>query len=219
MSADLKKQLADAIDAYHKEIENVGSFETKLREARKAEADALTDDSGDEKKIVKAVAESQGLQAVYSRRLELAREKVPQAFAAIPPIAKALAQDQANRCYALAAERAAAHRKVFRPRLDLATFHQRFSNSLHSFPVDFESELDQLIDCCPDVVNARACLPRLGYLEARHLPPDLTLKQLQHDLDSLEQAERAYEAEAAATYDFTPAHDQEENQEFAEQTA
>jgi hypothetical protein len=131
-STDLKKQLAAAIAAYHKEIENVATFETKLREVRKAEAVALTDDSGDEKKIVKAVAESQGLQAVYSRRLELAKEKVPAAFATIFPIAKAMAQDLVNRCFALATERATRHRKVFRPRLDLATFHQRFSNSLHS---------------------------------------------------------------------------------------
>ena len=65
-SADLKKQLEDAIVSYHKAVENVGSFETKLRETRRPETDALTDDSGDEKRIVKAVAEAQGLQSVLA---------------------------------------------------------------------------------------------------------------------------------------------------------
>ena len=77
-SADLEKQLEDAIVSYHKAVENVGSFEAKLREARRAETDALTDDSVDEKRIVKAVAEAQGLQSVFSRRLQLAQEKVLQ---------------------------------------------------------------------------------------------------------------------------------------------
>ena len=49
-SADLKKQLEVAIAAYHKAIENVRTFEAKLREARAAEAAAVNDDSGDEKK-------------------------------------------------------------------------------------------------------------------------------------------------------------------------
>jgi hypothetical protein len=85
-TTDLKKQLKAAIAAYHKATENADSFETKLREAKKAEADALTDDDGDEKRLVKAIGESQGLQAVFSRRLELARAKVPEAFAVIQPI-------------------------------------------------------------------------------------------------------------------------------------
>ena len=72
-------------------------------------------EGGDEHKIVKAVAEALGLQAVYSRRLELARQKIPETFAAIPTIGKAVAQDLANRAYDLVQTRAARHRKMFGP--------------------------------------------------------------------------------------------------------
>jgi hypothetical protein len=145
---ELRQELKESIASYHKAIEHAQSFEAKLREARKAEVDALTDDATDEKKVVKTVAENLGLQQVYSRRAELAKQKVPEAFVAILPIAKALAQELTNRCYALAAERVARHRAVFRPRLDLESFHRTFSNSLYSFPVDFASDLDRLIECC-----------------------------------------------------------------------
>jgi hypothetical protein len=201
---ELRKELEKALADYHQAIEHVKSFEAKLREAREAEATAVTDDSGDEKRIVKAVTESQGLQAVYSRRLQLAQEKVPTAFAAIPVIVRALAQELTNRCYALAAERVARYRTVFRPRLDLESFHRSFSNSLYSFPVDFESDLDRLIECCPDVIAARACTPRLNIVVVPSIVSrkSFTFEQLQVDLDTLKKAEEAFELESAREYDF-----------------
>ena len=199
----MKKELEDAIASYHKSIESVRAFEAKLREARQAEAAAVNDDYGDEKKIVKAVAEAQGLQAVYSRRLELARQKIPEVFAEIPPIVKGLAQDLADRCYALAAERAARHREVFHARLDLETFHRQFLSSLPAFPVDFQSDVDRLVDCCADVINAKGCVPRLNFLLVPAMLSDnFTFEKLQLDLDNLEKAEVAFEAEAAREYPF-----------------
>ena len=38
----------------------------------------------------------------------------------------------------------------------------------------------------------------------RIMPPDLTFEQLQWDLEALEKAETAFEAEASSEYDFTP---------------
>jgi len=196
---ELRQELEVAIVAYRKAIENVRSFEINLQEARRAEAVAVTDDGGDEKKIVKAVSESQGLQAVYSRRLELAGRKVPEAFVAIVPVAKALAVGLVNRCVGLAAERADRHRAVFRPRLDHETFIRTFPSG---FPVDFESGLDKLVGCAPDVINARACIPQFSFLGRSALPANLTFQQLQLDLDALERAEVAYQAEADRQYDF-----------------
>jgi hypothetical protein len=158
---ELRQELEAAITSYRKKIEDVRAFETRLREARKAEADAVNDDSADEKKTVKAIAEAQGLQAVYSRRAELAKAKVPEAFVAILPLAKGLAQDLVNRCVGLAHERANAHRKVFRPRLDHETFIRTFPSG---FPVDFESGLDKLVGCAPDVLAARGCIPHFNFL-------------------------------------------------------
>jgi RNAse (barnase) inhibitor barstar len=224
-SADLHKQLKAALAAYRKATENADSFEAKLRDAKKAEADALTDDGGDEKKIVKAVAESQGLQAVYSRRLELARQKVPEAFATIQPLVKALAQDLARRCYTLAAERTARHREVFRARLDVESFHRQFTSSLRSFPIDYETDLDQLADCCPDVINSKACVPLLVWTNNPVVGDKwgLTIERIEEDIARLKDAETAYEAEAAKEYDFTPAPREEKSTdrepELAEQSA
>jgi hypothetical protein len=74
---ELRKELEVAIAAYRKAIENVRALESKLREARQAEATAVNDDSGDEKKIVRAVSEAVGLQSVYSRRIEWPRRRLP----------------------------------------------------------------------------------------------------------------------------------------------
>ena len=130
----------------------------------------------------------------------------PEAFAVIQSIVKALAQDLARRCFALTAERVARHRTMFRARLDLETFHRRFNNSLHSFPVDFESELDQLIDCCSDVINARACVPLMIWtINPVQDKWGLTIERIEEDVARLNDAEAAYEAETAKEYDFTPA--------------
>jgi len=202
-TADLKKQLEAAIASYHKALENVRAFEGRLREARQGEATAVNDDSGDEKRIVKAVAESQGLQAVYSRRAEVGKAKIVESFASIVPAAQAIAQDLVNRCVTLAHERANRHREVFRPRLDHETFIRTFPSG---FPVDFESSLDRLINCCPDVINARACIPQFSFLARSVMPEDLTFEKLTWDLNTLERAEVASQAEADRQYDFeTPA--------------
>jgi hypothetical protein len=196
---ELRKALEAAIANYRKTIENARSFETKLREAGRAEAAAVTDDGADERKIVKAVAEAQGLQAVYSRRAELAKQKVPEAFVVILPLAKALAQDLVNRCVRLVQERANAHREVFRPRLDQETFIRTLPSG---FPVDFETSLDRLVACCPDVVNARACIPQFSFLGRSAMPADLTSEKLTWDLNTLKTAEEAFEVEAAREYNF-----------------
>lgn len=162
----------------------------------------MSDDSLDEKKVVKAVAESQGLASVYSRRPEVARQRIPETFAGIIPAAKALAQDLINRCFELADERAARHRALFRSRLDLEMFHRAFSSSLPGIPVDFASDVDKLVVCCSDVAAARNCIPHLTFLPMRNVPPDLTLQQLTWDLDNLERAEAAYQAEANREYNF-----------------
>lgn len=201
-TADLKKQLEAAIAAYKAALKNVSDFEGKLAVSRKSEADALSDDSADERATVRKISEAQGLQAVFSRRAEIARQKVPEAFAAIFPLAKTLAQDLTNRCFALADERAARHVELFRTRLDLETFHRQFLSALPAFPVDFESDLDKLVGCCADVLGARVCVPQLSFLTMRVMPPDLTFEKLQWDLETLEKAEAAYEAEAAKEYNF-----------------
>jgi hypothetical protein len=54
------------------------------------------------------------------------------------------------------------------------------------------------------------------------MPPDLTFKQLQWDLETLEKAEAAFEIESAKEYDFTPTPREEstnQEPELAEQTA
>ena len=86
--------------------------------------------------------------------------------------------------------------------LDLETFHHKLLSALPTLPVDFESHLDRLLDCCADVFNARACVPRLSFLNMRVMLPDLTFAQSQLDLDNLEKAEAAFEAEAAREYNF-----------------
>jgi hypothetical protein len=197
---ELRQELEAAIANYHQAIENAKGFEAKLREARKAEAIALTDDSNaDEKRIVKAVSESQGLQSVFSRRLELAKRKVPEAFAEIPHIARGLVQNLVNRCFALAAERAARHREVLWPRFDSEAFIRTVPTG---FPVSYENGLDRLISCCPDVIAARSCIPRLNYLSRTALPAALTFEQLQGDLTVLAKAEEAFQIESNRQYNF-----------------
>ena len=81
---------------------------------------------------------------------------------------------------------------------------------------------DILCDCCVDVIAARNCVPRLSFLTMRVMPPDLTFKQLQWDLETLEKAEAAFEIESAKEYDFTPTPREEstnQEPELAEQTA
>jgi hypothetical protein len=69
--------------------------------------------------------------------------------------------------------------------------------------VDYESDLDKLAGCCPDVANAKACVPRLNFMVAPiMLSQNFTFAQLQLDLDNLKKAEDAYEAESARKYDF-----------------
>ena len=46
-------------------VENVRRFEAKVWEARKAEAEALTDHSGDERNIVKRISDAQGLATFF----------------------------------------------------------------------------------------------------------------------------------------------------------
>ena len=73
-------------------------------------------------------------------------------------------------------------------------------------PVD---DLDKLVGCAPDVLAARACVPRVTFLTMRVLPPDFTFEQLQWDLDTIEKAEAAYQAELGREYDFTSASTEE----------
>jgi hypothetical protein len=200
-AAELRKELRKSIEAYHAAIEHVRSFDTKMAEARQAEVKAVTDDSGDEKKIVRAVSEAQGLASVYSRRKAIAEKKIPVLFGEIVLLAKALAQDLVNRCYGLAEERAAKHKAILKPRFDLESLCR--TCNLITFPADFERGLDRLIDCCcPDVVAAKACVPHLSWLHMRVLPADFSLERLQWDLEALEKAEAAFEAEAAREYNF-----------------
>ena len=61
---------------------------------------------------------------------------------------------------------------------------------------------DILCDCCVDVIAARNCVPRLSFLTMRVMPPDLTFKQLQWDLETLEKAEAAFEIESVQRVRF-----------------
>jgi hypothetical protein len=55
-----------------------------------------------------------------------------------------------------------------------------------SIPVDFESELDQLIDCCADLIN----------------DPSEHERQARDAIFGVEEAERAYQVELVREYDF-----------------
>jgi len=149
-AAEFRQQMEEAIQSYRKAIERVKTFESKLSDARRSEAVAISDDDADEKKTVKLIAEAQGLAAVYSRRVEVAKGKVPDLFGTIVPLARSFAQELTNKCYRLARERSARHRQFFRLRIDLEALHRTYGSA--TFPVDFESNLDRLIDCCPDVI-------------------------------------------------------------------
>ena len=195
---ELRQELEAAITSYRKKIEDVRAFEAKLREARAAEASAVNDDSADERRTVKAIAEAQGLQAVYSRRVELAKAKVPKSFVVISYIARAIAQTLVDRCVRLAHERINAHREVFQRRLD----HDAFVRAFPSLPVDFETSLDRVVACCPDVINARACIPHFRFLGRSALPADLTFEKLQWDLNTLEKAEEAFQIESNRQHNF-----------------
>ena len=90
--------------------------------------------------------------------------------------------------------------------------------------MDFESELDQLIDCCSDVINARACVPLLIWTNNPVQDKwGLTIERIEEDVARLKDAEAAYEAEAAKEYTFTPAPREESltdrESELAEQIA
>jgi hypothetical protein len=174
----------------------VTDLEQKLAKAKDDEVSALTDDAGDEHQIVAKLRDAQALQAVYSRRLHLARERAGSALAPVRAALLELYTELDDKVTELVESRAAAHRAIFSARVDGQTLHADFIT--HGYVLQFPIIIT-VADHCYDVLTAKNCKPYLRWANSRS---EVTLEQLQADIAMLAEAQAEYEAEAARSYDF-----------------
>jgi hypothetical protein len=177
----------------------VTDLEQKLAKAKDDEVAALTDDAGDEHQIVAKLRDAQALQAVYSRRLHLARERAGSALAPVRAAVLELYRELDDQVTELIESRAAAHRAFFSARVDGQTLHADLIT--HGYVLQFPIIIT-VVDHCYDVLAAKNCKPYLRWANSRS---EVTLEQLQTDIATLAEAQAEFEAEAARSYDFTPA--------------
>jgi hypothetical protein len=188
----------------------VADLEQKLAKAKDDEAAALTDDAGDEHQIVAKLRDSQALQAVYSRRLYLARKRAGRALAPVRAAVVELYRELDDKVTELVESRSAAHRAVFSARVDGQTLHADLIT--HGYVLQFPIIIT-VADHCYDVLAAKNCKPYIRWANSRS---EVTLEQLEADFAALVQARAEYETEAGRNYDFTPASETPQTLEIRE---
>lgn len=190
---------------YQAAVAAVADFEGKLAKAKADEASALTDDTAPEAKVVSRIRDAQGLQQVFSRRLELARERIT-----LEPLRQAILEaywELDNKVSELVKQRMNADQAFFLARPDVDSFRSALVSGGYFV---MQSPIVTLCENAVDVLNAYQCKPRFVWANnAVHDGTGLTLQRLQEDVSRLTECESAYETEAAREYDFTVAPQQE----------